>query len=539
MSISNSKFHIGPDGEPDKYRLLRHVGSGGEAELWEADVELAGARERVAVKILNPAHDGDLETWRQRWAEQVDLLRLVKHPGVVGVHQYFEGPRMHRAGDVDPAQRVLCLVMQWIDGQDLRAWVPRHATVQDRYEALRHLGQIAAILDWLHSGKATTSSRPVIHGDISPANVIIDQDGQAVLVDFGFSRIARRITTMIAGTPGYCAPEVLRHGEYGPASDRYAFGALACYMLTGIHPPTDPVRLREGLTTIAGPAAEASMIDQLMTIFAEDPDSRPPAGEWIRILHLQSSTAPALSAPLPPLAPPATTFRRPILTQAGSWLTKLSRWTRQRPRWSITAASLIAVALVATLIGATALGPRTDPTDDTANQPSFNTNSTLIPSTPASTQVMPSLSPSSSPAPPPVVTTHLTDLAPVYNEEWVQAVVLIEGKEYQRGWKVDDYWGGTLSEHGDEAWLDFSLSGRFTRVKGIAGLTDDTPITCAVSFKIYLDDKVLSSYTIQLRRTAVFDLDTTGAIRLSFVVEDINNCEPIVALADARLERQR
>lgn len=62
---------VGPDHDPDKYRLRRHIGAG-EAELWEGDVLLAGGPEPVAVKILRTEHAGDVQRWRQRWAEQVD-----------------------------------------------------------------------------------------------------------------------------------------------------------------------------------------------------------------------------------------------------------------------------------------------------------------------------------------------------------------------------------------------------------------------------------------------------------------------------------
>jgi serine/threonine protein kinase len=201
MAATGHAYFVGPDEAPDKYRLRRQVGGGGEAELWEADVALAGEREQVAVKILHAWHAADMARWRDRWTEQVELLQMIRRPGVVGVHGQFEGPAMHLAGEADGAARALYLVMNWVDGHDLRDWVVEHRRPEDRLDGLRYLAQVADTLDWLHSGRATTSGRPVVHGDLSPANIIINADGQAVLVDFGLFRIAQQVTTMAAGTP--------------------------------------------------------------------------------------------------------------------------------------------------------------------------------------------------------------------------------------------------------------------------------------------------------------------------------------------------
>lgn len=310
--MEDKHFYVGPDEDPDKYRLLAQVSRGGEAELWEADMVVAGGRERVAVKILHDDHAADAERWTARWAEQVELLRLINHPGVVGVHTHFKGPRLHRPGAHNPDDRALYMVMNWVDGQDLRDWVPQHTRPEDRHLAMRYLAQVANVLDWLHSG-ATPSRRPILHCDISPANVIINRDGQAVLVDFGLIRVARHITNVAAGTHGYTAPEVLRGGEYSPASDRYAFGGLAYYVLTGTHPPVDPRQLHAGLATIAGYADHPATVAQLATIFSVNPAVRPTCAAWLRNLRLHSSTAPVRPMPLPPLAPgaPAPVMPRP------------------------------------------------------------------------------------------------------------------------------------------------------------------------------------------------------------------------------------
>ncbi|MEV0647280.1 serine/threonine-protein kinase [Phytomonospora sp. NPDC050363] len=302
MSAETRPYVVGPDDAPDKYRLRRQVGGGGEAELWEAELTVSGEAERVAVKILRDQHAVNIETWRERWAEQTELLRLMRHPGVVGVHTYFEGARMHLAGETphEAEGRTHYLVMNWVEGLDLRQWVTENAG--DRHAALRHLIQVADVLDWLHEGRATPSGRPVVHGDISPGNVIVNSDGQAVLVDFGLFRMATAQTHPSAGTQGYSAPEILIAGEYSPASDRYAFGAFAYFVLTGQSPPADAETLRLEVAEAIDPGGVADA-DRLALIFADEPALRPSAGEWIRLLRQHSSTVAPHAAPMPAQAP--------------------------------------------------------------------------------------------------------------------------------------------------------------------------------------------------------------------------------------------
>jgi serine/threonine protein kinase len=280
-------FHVGPDAAPDKYRLARQFGAGGEAQLWRAEITVAGTMEPVAVKILRPERMEEFARLSARWSEQAELLRFVRHPGVVGVREDFEGPPQHLPGEAAATTgRSLYLVMNWVEGHSLRDWVLLNTGREGILAALGHLEQVAEVLDWLHSGRATPSNRVVVHGDISPGNVIVTPAGQATLVDFGLVRIAAAHHTRTAmGTPGYSAPEVWSSGEYTPATDRYSFGALAYFLLTGETPPSRHDELRAGLAEIPVISrASPERIDELMRIFAEDPLARPAASDWVRTL---------------------------------------------------------------------------------------------------------------------------------------------------------------------------------------------------------------------------------------------------------------
>ncbi|MFJ9554566.1 protein kinase [Nocardiopsis sp. NPDC101807] len=292
-------LYVGPDAQPDKYRLVRSVGRGGEATLYLAEVTLAGQTEPVVVKVLNSdvtANEEQFAELSARWGEQAELLRFINRLGVVGVREYFEGAPEHPAeGSGEYTDRALYLVMNYVQGVDLRDWRAEHAVEGPRgqREALRHLEQVALVLDVLHSGRATPSKRVVVHGDLSPGNIMISDEGQATLVDFGLSRIAaRHMTARPWFTPGYAAPEIFT-GEYSAATDRYAFGAIAYFTLTGEDPPPAPEQLRErfGALPLVANAGERQR-ELVMAMFSAEPGARPEAADWIRALRSLATSAP-------------------------------------------------------------------------------------------------------------------------------------------------------------------------------------------------------------------------------------------------------
>ncbi|MFF2571938.1 protein kinase [Streptomyces sp. NPDC058084] len=319
--MSGTAHHIGPDTAPDRYRLLRSIGRGGEAVLYLAEIELAGGTEPVVVKVLDSKTTITPELFErvsQKWNEQAELLRFVHRPGVVGVREHFQGPPIHRPGEAETLSgRALVLVMNHVDGLDLRDWRAERtlAAPSERREVMRTLEQLADVLDWLHSGKATPSGRTVVHGDLSPGNVMVDQHGQATLVDFGLSKLtADHQTAEVWFTPGYAAPEVFE-GKRTPGSDRYAFGAIAYFLLSGQAPPTVPEQLSAalaGLPHIAGLTEEQRA--RVLSIAAADPERRPVSlSSWVKdvrhgVVSTTTTNRPAVQdavpAPVPPVVPP-------------------------------------------------------------------------------------------------------------------------------------------------------------------------------------------------------------------------------------------
>ncbi|WP_017587031.1 protein kinase domain-containing protein [Nocardiopsis ganjiahuensis] len=303
-------LYVGPDSQPDKYRLVRSVGRGGEATLYLAEVSLAGQTEPVVVKVLNSdvtSTDEQFAELSAKWGEQAELLRFINRIGVVGVREHFEGAPEHPAGGTaEGDDRALYLVMNYVEGLDLRDWRAENVVEGPRgqREVLRYLEQVAQVLDMLHSGRATPSKRVVVHGDLSPGNVMISDEGQATLVDFGLSRIAaRHMTARPWFTPGYAAPEIF-NGEYSPATDRYAFGAIAYFALTGEDPPPAPEQLRErlGALPLVAQAGEAQR-ELVMSMFSAEPSERPESSDWVRALRSLATSVPWTGPSSEPVGP--------------------------------------------------------------------------------------------------------------------------------------------------------------------------------------------------------------------------------------------
>ncbi|MFJ3199743.1 protein kinase [Streptomyces sp. NPDC086989] len=320
--MTSQNLHIGPDAAADRYRLLRSIGRGGEAVLYLAEIELAGGGEPVVVKVLDSKTTmtpDEFDRISRKWNEQAELLRFVHRPGVVGVREHFEGPPIHRSGESGTLTgRALVLVMNHVDGLDLRDWRAERnlATAAERREVMRTLEQLADVLDWLHSGKATPSGRQVIHGDLSPGNVMVDGHGQATLVDFGLSKLtADHQTAEVWFTPGYAAPEVF-DGKRTPAADRYAFGAIAYFLLSGESPPNSPEQLARAMAALPQIAVlDAERRERITAVYAGDPSQRPVSlAGWMKdVRHAVVSTTSSTSQRAVQDAVPAPVPVRPVV----------------------------------------------------------------------------------------------------------------------------------------------------------------------------------------------------------------------------------
>lgn len=82
---------VGPNGDPDRYRLVHVVASGGEGTLWKASIRVDSVDLPVAVKVMHPRNQADLDEWRVRWQGQTEVLRSLSHPTWSGLERCSRG----------------------------------------------------------------------------------------------------------------------------------------------------------------------------------------------------------------------------------------------------------------------------------------------------------------------------------------------------------------------------------------------------------------------------------------------------------------
>jgi serine/threonine-protein kinase len=201
----------------ERYRLEQQLSSGEQGNLWRARDLLAGDA-AVALRELGPTHAPD--PVRERWGR----LQGVLHPQV---------PRL---GGAIAAGGSLWLVREWQVGrtfEQLRLARLERQLVFGAGEVLLLLRQLLPVLAVLHS-------QELVHGDLSPANLLRrDSDGLPVLLDFGL------VSGLPAATAGYAPPELARGGVPQPWMDLHALGVLALVLVSGKPPAAllDPVTL--------------------------------------------------------------------------------------------------------------------------------------------------------------------------------------------------------------------------------------------------------------------------------------------------------
>lgn len=198
-------------GQIGKYRILRKLGSGGfgTVYLMEDTILLANR----AVKIphrTNLAAD-------TLFQESIVQTRLLDHPNIV------------KLLTVDVVEGNVLMVMEYVEGTDLETLIDQK-TKLELQDSLRYLEQILSALSFAHDQR-------VIHRDIRPSNIMIDQKNNVKITDFGTSILLkdRQYATTRIGSPPYMAPEQFE-GKAVFASDIYSAGCLFYEMLTGFPP---------------------------------------------------------------------------------------------------------------------------------------------------------------------------------------------------------------------------------------------------------------------------------------------------------------
>ncbi len=222
------------------YRIVRAIGNGGFGNTYEA--LHVNMNKRVAVKELfvkdfcnREGNTGSVyvatesrrplvEKLKRKFIEEARALGQIKHVGIVNVHDVFE------------QNGTAYYVMDYIDGCSLEDMVSKQGAFTEQ-QALGYILQIADALEYVHG-------RNRLHLDIKPNNIMVNADGQAILIDFGTSKQydeanGENNSTIMGQTPGYAPPEQASNDvkKFSPATDIYALGATLYHLLTGNTPP--------------------------------------------------------------------------------------------------------------------------------------------------------------------------------------------------------------------------------------------------------------------------------------------------------------
>jgi eukaryotic-like serine/threonine-protein kinase len=268
---------------PPRYRVVRHIANGGMATVWAAEDSLL--ERLVAVKVLAAAYAEDDAARRRFTREARAAARVSDHQNVVTIF------------DIGEHDGTAFIVMEHFAG----------GTVADRIKgdgvipvplALRWLRETASALDAAHAAD-------IVHRDVKPGNLLLDENGRLGVGDFGIASLAGETQVTIAGqvlgTAAYLSPEQARGRAATPASDRFSLAVVAYELLCGRRPfagdtPIAQARARveSDPITLTGHTSEAA--DALRWGLSRDPEDRPESASAF-VDALEDSLDTAAAAP--------------------------------------------------------------------------------------------------------------------------------------------------------------------------------------------------------------------------------------------------
>lgn len=282
------------------YELVDLLGRGGGGEVWKSR-HLLLARPAAVKLVLPETLQGPREARDvalQRFTHEAQVTADLSSPHTVALYDFGVG-----------SDHSLYYVMELLSGANLQHFVYRHGAVEPR-RAVHWLAQACHSLGEAHA-------RGLIHRDVKPSNLFLCVRGRDLdvikVLDFGLSKPAAvhpsgglTMPGVAMGTPGYMAPEQVYGMPIGPATDLYALGCVAYWLLAGVTPfdSDDPgVLLRMHAQTPPPPLSSkapqpipARLEALVMTCLAKDPGDRPQDADRLRDDLLASVDGPPWSA---------------------------------------------------------------------------------------------------------------------------------------------------------------------------------------------------------------------------------------------------
>lgn len=249
----------------EHYRLVERIGSGGTGVVWRAideRLQRSVAVKQIHIKPSLPEAERDVV--RQRAIREARNAARFQHPNAIVVFDITE----HNG---DP-----CLVMEYLKSKSLAGVIST--------EGMLPLTQVARIGEQVASALIAAHHAGIVHRDVKPGNILLDDAGTVKITDFGISRATGDVTLtetgLICGTAAYLAPEVARGADPTPAADVFALGATLFHALEG-EPPygasANPLAVLYAAANgqVSEPRHAGPATDFLLDLLSPDPADRP------------------------------------------------------------------------------------------------------------------------------------------------------------------------------------------------------------------------------------------------------------------------
>ena len=206
------------EGKISNYAINGQIGQGSYAIVKQGLNKKTN--KRVAIKIYDKYKVADTQR-KTSMMREISLLRRLNHPHIVRLYEVIENTRQ------------IYLVTELVNGKSLRDYVRSKVNKRlSEKEAFKIFKQVLSGIEYCHKLNVT-------HRDIKMENILLDENQNAKLIDFGFSICSTptQHLKVFCGTPSYMAPEVVSRKEYlGPPSDMWSMGVLLYMMTTGNFP---------------------------------------------------------------------------------------------------------------------------------------------------------------------------------------------------------------------------------------------------------------------------------------------------------------
>jgi serine/threonine-protein kinase len=198
----------------DRYEIIEELGRGGMGKVYRAEDKKI--KQEIAIKLIKPEIASNKKTL-ERFSHELKTARKIRHKNVCAMYYLGDEKGTHY------------ITMEFVKGEDLKKLIRKMGQFST--------AQVIPIMEQICEGLAEAHRQGVIHRDLKPQNIMVDEDGNAQIMDFGIARSpeSNDITSrnMMIGTPEYMSPEQVEGKEIDQRSDVYSLGIVMYEMITG------------------------------------------------------------------------------------------------------------------------------------------------------------------------------------------------------------------------------------------------------------------------------------------------------------------